>query len=471
MTEKNGTTLVIVDPIESSRNYLRFLTSQWGYLPFCFDRETICLDNLKGMNPALVIHTSPNLDSASRMVHALKMISSALPILVISADTAAGVTLGANGFKGVEVILPDLKPEGIQKRLDDLLASKKPDSSSISSPQIIGNSPVMLKIKRMISELCRSTEPVLVKGGSGTGKEMVARAIHLRSPRMGKPFVKIDCHSISNGPENTGFINLNNTLQNDAYRSIATLGLADAGTLFLREIGLTPPPLQSELLQMTEEGAISNPGFRTKRKVDIRILASTSMDLNLLVQKGWFRKDLFFRLNGFSIDLPTLADRREDIPALMNFFTDQYCTEKETIHIDIAPEGKHLFENYSWPGNVRELEAQVRRVLSGDIRQWKIEGAPLGRPISNLKHLQSVASNIDAYADFSEVKNYLSDMTNLSLKDICNEFTLRVEKRVMKMVLEYTRWNRKKAAGMLDISYKSLLNKIRDYRLGSHLEL
>ncbi|MBW2043152.1 MAG: sigma-54-dependent Fis family transcriptional regulator [Deltaproteobacteria bacterium] len=467
MSENNHSKVVILDPAEPSRDYLRLMMSGWGYPSFCFDRQTICLDNLQELDPALVILKSLSLSSASRMIHAVKTIAPGLPALVISNDTATENALVANGFEDVLVAFPDSRPEILRLMVHDLLARRKPDTPPVGFPQVVGNSPVMLKIKRLISELGRSTEAVLLRGEPGTGKELIARAIHLRSPRVKNPFVKIDCTLMDDGWNRAGLFPPARPSKNGNTPGPTPFGDADQGTLFLKEIGLIPPALQNELLLIVEEGAVTNPGSRTKRKVNIRILASSSRDLDRLVQKGWFRKDLFFRLNVFAIDIPNLTDRREDIPLLMDFFADRFCSEKEVSHIDIVPEGKRLFEQYRWPGNVRELETQVHRILSEDNRQWRVDGVRANGPLSGLQLLHSTVADIDAWVDFSEIKSYVTDLHNLSLKQVCNEFVFRVEKRLMETVLEYTHWNRKKAAAMLDISYKSLLNKIRDYGVQS----
>jgi len=466
MTEKNGAVLVIVDPVESSRDYLRVLALERGFLPFCFDRETICLDNLHGLEPAAVVLGSLPLEGATRMIHAVKVTPANPPMVVVSNGSFSLEAIALNGFDDVRILPPGFTPDAFFDVIQALAATRTPGASPEASvPQVVGNSTPMRRIKRMISELGRSEETVLIRGGPGTGKELVARSLHRRSSRFRNPFVKIDCRLIADASPPEHGNGDGDGRQNDvAIQSMAGFHRAHKGTLFLKEIGVIPPALQNALLLMLEEGAVSDPARRAPRKVDIRILASTSLNLDRLAQNGRFRKDLFFRLNVFTIDLPALTARKDDISILMDFFADRYCTWKGISHFDIAPEGKRAFEKHTWPGNVRELEDQVLSVLSNASRQWKIDGIPKNRPISQLQMLES-ATDIDEYADFSEIKNYTRDIYNISLKDICNEFILRVEKRIMQTVLEYTHWNRKKAAAMLNISYKSLLNKIKEYRL------
>lgn len=465
MTKKNGAVLVIVDPNESSRDYLRLLSLQRGFLPFCFDRETICLDNLPALDPALVILGSLPLEGASRMIHAVKVAETPPPMVVISNGASSFEALALNGFEDVRVLPPGFKTETFFDVIQTLLASKTAGGAPVTAPQVVGNSTPMLRVKRMISNLGRSDGAILIRGGPGTGKELVARAVHHQSARVHNPFIKIDCRLISGHPPALVSPNGNGAVQGNGIQSIAGIRHANHGTLFLKEVGATPPDLQNALLLILEEGAVSNPESRLLKKADIRILASTSLDLARLVQDGRFRKDLFFRLNVFTIDLPKLNARKEDISILMDFFADAYCTEKGISHFDIGPEGKRAFERYPWPGNVRELRERVFRVLSDASRQWKIDGIHQNQPISSLRMLGTEAVSIDEYADFSEVQNYIRDIHSISLKEICSEFVLKVEKRLMQTVLEYTQWNRKKAAAMLDISYKSLLNKIKEYHL------
>jgi len=185
----------------------------------------------------------------------------------------------------------------------------------------------------------------------------------------------------------------------------------------------------------------------------------------LLVEKGEFRKDLFYRLNVIRIDIPPLRNRIQDIPLLAVFFNDKFCGDLGKSHFNLSKKTKNMLSCYHWPENVRELENVVRHsVLTGD------EDSMLNKlclPDQRLKSTNHIDCSEDIYtvAELSDVKKYLKDLNEVSLKDICREFITRAEKKIMKQALEKTNWNRKKAAILLDISYKSLLNKIKAYDL------
>jgi len=193
--------------------------------------------------------------------------------------------------------------------------------------------------------------------------------------------------------------------------------------------------------------------------VDVRFIVSTSSDLSLFVEKGEFRKDLFYRLNVIRMDIPPLRNRIQDIPLLAFFFNDRFCEDLGKSHYDLAEKTKNILRRYHWPGNVRELENVVRHsvLLGNEYRMM------------NQRHQSNdfidYSENIYDIAELSDVRRYLKDLSKVSLKDICREFITRTEKKVMKQVLKKTNWNRKKAAILLDISYKSLLNKIKAYDL------
>ena len=193
------------------------------------------------------------------------------------------------------------------------------------------------------------------------------------------------------------------------------------------------------------------------------IIVSSSGLLAQLVSRGKFRKDLYYRMSVVSIEIPPLRERVVDIPLLADFFADKFCMEYRSGHFELPKKIKDSFCRYPWPGNVRELKSIVQRtVLYGDK-----DGVIQGLASQWAKNPNPVSSDREIYdlAGLSNLKKYLKNRDKLPLKSVCNKFLLRTEKTVIKKALEKTNWNRKKAAELLDISYKSLLNKIKEYRL------
>lgn len=436
--------------------------SEWGFTPFCFDHETVCLDNFSPLKPDLVILGSLSVAGISRMVHAIRLVDHRMPVLVMSDHPDVVDSITANGFASVTVLPESTTPSQIQTILNKLITQERLSELVKPMHQIIGNNHRMIQIKKMILDLGDSSETVLLSGQNGTGKELTARTIHSRSSRTRKPFVKIDCSALNGIPSYLA------ADEDTLHKSL--FGGADTGTLFLHEIGNVPAAFQNELLLLVEEGVISKPGSRTKQKVDIRILASCTTDLSRIMENGDFRKDLFFRLNVFTIDMPALKDRTDDIPLLMDFFADKYCLETGRSHYNILPENKSRFSSYSWPGNTAELETQVKHAVMRDNRVWRIEESLISAPNNKYGYLRAALDDIEIFAELPEVKQYIDDIDNISLKDIGREFVLRTEKKLMRFALEHTRWNRTKAAQILNISYKSLLNKIKAYHLTQKVE-
>ena len=303
-------------------------------------------------------------------------------------------------------------------------------------PLIIGHSSEMMGIKKTITKLSQSTEPVLIRGEPGSGKELAARTIHYQSNRKENRFVKIDSAALSEEmatfPGMDSAAEYPETVLNTA---LYQLERADGGTLFFEEIGKIPPSLQTELFLIFEESAIADPESQTKRPVDIRIVASTSIDLSRLVKTGSFRKDLYFRLNVFSINMPALRDRKKDIPLLVDYFTNRFCMENERSHFNFSPHAQNIFANYSWPGNVAELEDKINRALLENDENWMIDPILPKNRKSKLINLADCGDYIDSLAELTDVKNYIRDMQNISLKHVTAEFIDRVEKKLIRIGL------------------------------------
>jgi len=213
-----------------------------------------------------------------------------------------------------------------------------------------------------------------------------------------------------------------------------------------------PPAYQAELLILLEESGMSKPVAMAEENIYVRVLASTSDDLDSLVRKGTFLKKLYTRLNVISIIIPPLRYRLEDIPFLSDFFTDKYCAELDKNYYRLSQKTKSKFFSYHWPGNILELENIVKGAVA------------LGNEDSILSQLDT-QNKINEYTyNFAELTD-IKGSGDLPLKDICRKINAQAEQKLMKQALEKTNWNRKKAAMMLNISYKSLLNKIKTYNL------
>ena len=324
-------------------------------------------------------------------------------------------------------------------------------------PSIVGNNPEIVKIKEMIPELSRSSETVLLKGEKGTGKELVAKVIQYKSGRRENPFVKVNCSALTNEMSENELLGRNvQAIKDLNQRKKGIFSVADTGTLFFDEIGQLQPAYQAELLLFLEQNGMSKTVANAEEKIDVRVIASTSADLESLVKTGIFLKKLYNRLNVISIIIPPLRYRLEDIPLLSDFFTDKYCDELGKNHYRLSQKAKNVFFSYHWPGNVLELENLIKGAVA------------LGNEDNLINQLNGQSRTNEYthnFAELADINKRIQDSGNLPLKDICREINAQAEQKLMKQALEKTNWNRKKAATMLNISYKSLLNKIKAYNL------
>ncbi len=228
---------------------------------------------------------------------------------------------------------------------------------------IIGNAPQLLRALSELERVSDTTASVLLLGESGTGKELFARALHLASPRRDKPFIRVNCAAI---PE-TLFESELFGYERGAFTGAQTARAgwfeqADGGTLFLDEIGELPLALQTKLLRTLQEGTITRLGAKRELRVDVRLVAATNRDLELEVAAGAFRQDLYYRLNVIPIRLPSLAERRSDIPALVLHFLSR-TNQANQRNVSFTPEAIKRLQRHAWPGNIRELSNVVERMV------------------------------------------------------------------------------------------------------------
>jgi len=230
--------------------------------------------------------------------------------------------------------------------------------------QLIGNSPALEAVLEGVKRVAPTSSTVLIQGETGTGKELIARAIHNISPRCGGPFIKLNCAAIPlDLLESELFGHEKGAFTGAIAQKLGRFELADKGTLFLDEVGDIPPSLPPQLLRILQEQEFERLGSSRTHQVDVRLVAATHRDLTEMVRNGQFRSDLYFRLNVFPIQLPPLRERREDIPALVNHFVE-ILGRRVGRQIDhVPPETMSALSSYDWPGNIRELQNLIERAV------------------------------------------------------------------------------------------------------------
>jgi DNA-binding NtrC family response regulator len=326
----------------------------------------------------------------------------------------------------------------------------------------IGDSAAMLKVKAIIEQVASSELTVLIRGESGTGKEIAARSLHQLSTRANRPFIKVNCAAIPRdlleaelfGYEKGAFTGAHKNKQ-------GRFELADKGTMFLDEIGDMPLELQSKLLQVLEQQEFVRVGGIHNIRVDVRIICATNRNLEIAIQEQGFRDDLFYRLNEITLVLPPLRDRPEDVSLLVTHFLSKYSS---LYSKELPPLSSGVLDQliaFNWPGNVRQLENMLKQVVvRGDESIIGDLIATSGRPLA----VPSLGA--PAVAPLSPAIETLQG-EELSLKVRIGKLVAEEERRLIAAVLTRTNWNRRRAAEMLQISYRSLLYKIKDYNLNA----
>jgi two-component system response regulator AtoC len=341
--------------------------------------------------------------------------------------------------------------------------------------ELLGTGHQMREVRALIHRVADTDVTVLIRGESGTGKELVARAIHAASPRRQRTFVKVNCAALpSELLESELFGFERGAFTGAIQQKPGKFEFAHQGTMFLDEISEMKPALQSKLLQVLQDGEFARLGARGDVKVDVRIVTATNRDLESAVADGMFREDLYFRLNVVCITLPPLRQRRDEIPALTEWFIERYCEHYNKPRINLANDTQRLFEEHDWPGNVRELENLIKRAVvlgSDESLRRELADAIAGRSThpGPIPLLQPAASSTTAppvavappTAPLPEPPPALIG----SLKDIARQAAREAERELIYRTLQHTRWNRREAAEILGISYKALLYKIKEAEL------
>jgi two-component system response regulator AtoC len=311
---------------------------------------------------------------------------------------------------------------------------------------LIGDSPVIHRINAQLQKAALTEVPVLITGESGTGKELAARLLHDLGGRRAHNFLKVSCPAIPNqrfeseffGDEPGAFTGLKESRGGKCEQ-------ADNGTLFLDEIGELDLALQPKLLHALQDFRVMRSGAINERPFDIRLICSTNRDLEVEVAKGRFRTDLFYRINVLRIQMPTLRERASDVPILMNHFIRVYSERFGGNPTPLSSSIMKLLESYHWPGNIRELENMAKRyvVLGGE---------------------EDILSVMRQHEEFHPSATDVIDLIT-PLRVQTKRAVQHLEKKIILGVLEAHKWNRRKTARSLDISYRTLLYKIKEVGL------
>jgi len=324
-------------------------------------------------------------------------------------------------------------------------STSDPVSVEEQSPIILGRSDKMREVQRIIDQVAATDITVLIRGESGTGKELVAREVCARSKRHDRPFVKVNCAAIPSGLlESELFGYEKGSFTGAVTRKPGKFEFANHGTIFLDEISEMHPSLQAKLLHVLQDSEFSRLGGDEDVSVDVRVITATNRQIEKELQNGNFREDLYYRINVVSIHLPPLRERMEDLSELADFFFRKYADIFDKKYVPLTKTTLEVFHSYHWPGNVRELENIIKKIVV-------------------LENQESALKDIGIVSKSSTTEDSSTNTQNqrFSLKKVGKMAAQEAEKQLILDTLLQTRWNRKKAADLLDISYKALLYKIK----------
>lgn len=448
--------IMAVDDEPSMRRLLEISLRQAGYQPVLAENGRQAMELLKSSGADMVVSDlhMPGMGGL-QLLEAMRKEGLDIPVIIITAQGEIKTAVEAMKLGASDYLLRPFDLETLEIAIDRAFSVSRlkmenqflRDEAERSTTQLIGNSPAMQKIQQAIAQVAPEKATVLVTGETGTGKELVAHAIHQHSPRHDSLFVAVNCAAIPGEMlESELFGHERGAFTGAVKERIGKFELADGGTLFLDEITEMPVHLQAKLLRALQENVIERLGGNRPIPVDIRVVAASNLDPLQAIKDGKLREDLYYRLNVFRIDLPPLRDRTGDIPLLCSHFLSMR-------NASISEEALAILQTYAWPGNIRELANVLERACimsSGQpVTPRHLPADLTGQPMDEL--------------DIGEEVNYEASagQSSLSLPPAIEV----LEKDLIRKALAESNGNKSKAARLLGISERSLWYKLSRYKL------
>jgi two-component system nitrogen regulation response regulator GlnG len=437
------------------------------------------LDHIRAHSPdVIVLDLGASDQSGLDFLQQIRRIIACIPVIVLIRSKAGDVAIKAMKqgaydclFKPVnlsllqqvvgealDVVQYRLKTEQVRNSYD---AAVETGMGQEVEGTIIGACPAMVEVYKAIGRVSAHDVPVLITGESGTGKELVARAIYKHGPRAGGPFLALNCAAIPEFLlESELFGHEKGAFTGADRRRVGKFEQCHGGTLFLDEIGDMPPALQGKILRLLQEQSFERVGSNETIRADVRLIAATHRDLKTLSAEGKFRADLYYRLGVFTIHLPPLRERAEDLPLLVQHFLRCFNRELGRAVEHVAPEALEQLRRYPWPGNIRELQSILKQVLltaSGTVLLPAFLPGPMGSP-SEPSPATPNEPGLDAI---------LPQRLGPDVRNLYTETHRQVDRLLLPRVLEYTRGSQHQAALLLGIARQTLRQKVRQLGLST----
>jgi len=496
--------VAIVDDDSAFANYLRTFLSLRGYETRSYSRGDELIAAVKQGDPPDIVLLDvmmPGMNGIETL-RGLKAAKPDLQAIMLSGREQASTIVEAVRLGAADYVVKPDDPEGLGEiALDAAIKSAIEKTRLVSEISELrrqlsddedraflfwGDSPEMKAIAQVIEQVSDNDVTVLIRGESGVGKELVARAIHQRSPRKDRPFVKVNCAALpSELLESELFGHEKGAFTGAAMTRIGKFEQADTGTIFLDEIGEMKAALQAKLLHVLQDAQFTKLGSNKPINVDVRIVAATNRDLEAMMMRNEFREDLYYRLKVIEVTVPPLRERRSEIVHLTQFFIDRYARRYNRPVRQLSPELATLFQSYEWPGNIRELENMIKRIVILQDEQLVLremtraprsltQPAPAPTP-APAPPPAAAAGGAAAEAESSSGGVAVADeddadddaapapaATGGRLADVAKAASLKAERTIIEDTLRQVHWNRRRAAEQLGVSYKTLLNKIKE---------
>ena len=409
--------------------------------------------------------------------HRIRQVDARIPVVMVTGHGTTDLAIEAIKEGAYEYLLKPLELADLRRLIDRAVQSSRlmrvpavlPDPAAGTSPvgdQLIGRCPAMQEVYKAIGRVARQDVTVLILGESGTGKELVARAIYQHSNRADKPFLAVNCAAIPEALlESELFGHERGAFTGADRKRVGKFEQCHGGTIFLDEVGEMSPLTQAKILRLIQEQRFERVGGGETVQTDVRLIAATNADLERMADEDRFRKDLYFRLNVFTIRLPALRDRGDDVVALINHYLMKFGREFGKPVQEVAPEAMAALQSYSWPGNVRELQSVIKQsllqmsgsVLLADFLPARVRQPPVAGSAGSAG-ASEVVETTGAVFDWDV---FVAGRIATGTETLYAESLERMEREVILRVLKHTEGNQLQAARILGITRGSLRSKIR----------